>query len=311
MSLEALREEWIRERPRYDAFVTVIRETLEQTFRAQGIPCSVFARAKEIDSLVKKAILKNYTLEQIGDRAGARVIITYPDHVPQSDQLIERVFQIHERDDKAEQLGERKLGYLGIHYSVSLHSGQEQGFEGIRCEVQLHTKAQNLWSDTAHNLAYKPAAPVPAKIRRAMYRLIALVELFDDQIATARQVIRQQPGFHAAQTLDQLEKYYYRLTAKPHNRELSLYILDCIDRIISEDFSEMIAAFVTAHDVKLREIFTDYRDDQRCTPLLFQPESLFLFWALEQDPYRLKDEWNQKFPPELLEGLATVWGTRI
>ncbi len=313
MTLDNLREEWIGQRPRYETFARHIQEILTRDLQKHCIRGIVTSRAKEIDSLVKKAIVGGYNLDQISDKAGARIVLTYPDQVSQADSLIAELLMVHERDDKAEKLGESQLGYLGIHYAVSLRPDQAGEYTDLRCEVQLHTRAQNLWSDTAHDLAYKPASPLPTKIGRAIYRLIALIELFDDQIANARAAILKQPGFREALILELLEKHYYRLTAKLYRRELSLHILGCLAALIPEPalLAETTAAFVADKDEKLRFIYEQYRDDQRCSPLLFQPEALLIFPLLEHDRHRLKDTWDRVLAPELLEDLAAVWGVSL
>jgi len=67
--------------------------------------------------------------------------------------------------------------------------------------------------------------------------------------------------------------------------------------------------FVEHNREKLEEIFRDYAEDERCNPLLFQPETLLVFERLDKDPFRLKEVWARALPLELLESLAAIWGT--
>ena len=68
--------------------------------------------------------------------------------------------------------------------------------------------------------------------------------------------------------------------------------------------------FVDRNEGKLERIYHDYADDDR-NPLLFQPESLIVFERLEADQFRLKEVWASVLPLELLQSLATIWGSPI
>ena len=76
-------------------------------------------------------------------------------------------------------------------------------------------------------------------------------------------------------------------------------------------FGTWLDAFVDKNKSKLATIFRNYSEDDRCSPLLFQPESLLIFELLEDKPFLLKDTWCKVFPFVYLEELASVWGKQI
>lgn len=114
--------------------------------RQQKLICSIEARAKEIDSFVKKALLKSYTYNQIKDKAGVRLIVTYEEDLPAIEEIIKSAFDVIKHDSKLDNLNSNELGYIGIHFEVSLsHSSIEpipEQYNDMICEIQLHTQAK-------------------------------------------------------------------------------------------------------------------------------------------------------------------------
>jgi hypothetical protein len=115
--------------------------------------------------------------------------------------------------------------------------------------------------------------------------------------------------------LNQVERNFLRFTAKTFDRELSLDIIPRLLPLFSaeelEGFGSLLDDFVKHNREKLEEIFRDYAQDERCNPLLFQPETLLVFERLDKDPFRLKELWARALPAELLESLAAIWGTAL
>ncbi|MGD9116488.1 MAG: RelA/SpoT domain-containing protein [Dehalococcoidia bacterium] len=319
MELEALRERWIAERGLYKDFSEYVKSILEAETRRRGIACIVSARAKEVASLLKKALRKRYTnpYDEIFDKAGVRVVLTYYDQLDNVEKIIRGLFNVLKYENKIVGLDYDQLGYLGIHFRVTLQNKESHAerFHGLICEIQLHTRAQNLWADVSHELMYKPLQTPPVEIKRAIYRLMSLVEIFDQEIAQARSTILELPGFQEAGILDQVEKNFLQFTVRTFDRKLSLAIIPKLLPLFSveelEGFGSLLDDFVEHNQGKLEDIFRDYAQDERCNPLLFQPETLLVFERLDKDPFRLKHLWADALPVELLESLAIIWGKAI
>jgi ppGpp synthetase/RelA/SpoT-type nucleotidyltranferase len=318
MTLEEFRTRWIAERPMYQAFAACVQDKLRGELKNAGILCEVSARAKEVSSLLTKVIRKDYTeYEQVTDKAGIRIIAGFPDCSDAIDAAIRATCDVQKYEDKGLALAPDQFGYSGKHYEVVLRreDSAESRLHGLSCEVQVHTRAQNLWSDVAHELTYKPALPPPEKIQRSINRLVALVELFDEQLIAVQSDLRTLPDFQEAAVLYELEKSYYHFVARRYDRELSLKILAALIALFSSDelgrYSAIVEDFVTRNHDKFAEIFAQYANDDRCSPLLFQPECIAIFERLEKDPFQLKAEWDRKLPPEFLNELATIWGVAV
>lgn len=318
---ETLRERYSKERPLYEKFAGYIQELLESKIRQQGIACTIQARAKEIDSFLKKALRKKYTspFDEIRDKAGVRVIFTYHDNLNDMEEIIKQHFTVHKHENKKLSLDYDQLGYLGIHFEVSLLDAllkpEQQMYREMICEIQLHTHAQNLWANISHEFIYKPSQSPPDEIKRNLYRLVALVEIFDNEVRNAKHVMSTLVSSQEVEILNQLEKQFYHFITRPFDRELSLEIITKLQRLFEpseiSDFSTLLKRFVSKNEEKINEIFKDYSNDKRCNPLLFQPESLLIFERLEKDKFCLKEVWMQALPLPLLESLATIWGTTV
>jgi ppGpp synthetase/RelA/SpoT-type nucleotidyltranferase len=287
---------------------------------AQGLETIVSWRAKKVDSFVKKALRRGYAdpIEQIGDKAGGRVIVHYLADVPTVERLVRDVCQVDRRESKLDALSYDELGYLGVHYDVrpkpeTVATATTPGLERRRAEIQIHTKAQSAWAVVSHELLYKSAVQAPDDLRRDVMRLVALVELFDAEVARFRQAVESHPDFSEMTVIKPLDDAIVRFTGRRPDPGLSVLSIPAVVRLYAEPpedvFAAVIEPFLHAESGRLSAIFERYRDDERANPLLFQPEALLIFERLEHDRDRLKASWPvDKLPLELLESMAAIWG---
>ena len=269
-----------------------------------------------MSSFLKKALKGKYEdpFSQIKDKAGVRVITHYPWDMARIEQLVRGSFIICEDEDKRTSGSFQTLGYRGTHFEVKLSSGPAE-LCGLSCEVQVLTRAESLWADTAHYLSYKPAQPPSDHVQRAIYRLIALVEIFDSEVERAYDAIRSDKGYEEARLLHVLEQYYYQFAAKQGDHELSLEVLSILSRAqrpeLLETFESSVEDFVTRNRDKLVEFYERHREDDRANPFIWQPEVILILLQLESDSFILKEAWQEVFPLELLISLADAWGAAI
>lgn len=318
--METLRELWANDRPRYEALCTHVRNTLRPAIWNRGISCEIQTRTKEPDSLLKKALRKDYDepYEGIRDKAGARLVCTYRSALTELEDIVREHFEVCGYENKTTNLGYDRLGYPGIHIEITaLQNAVEASPEiaGLVCEIQLLTRAQSLWADISHQLAYKPAQDPPDEIKRAINVQGALIELFDNEMERTRHEVLNLKGFQEAKMLEALDRHFFRFAAERYDKELSLYVLDRLIPLFSPDeiqrFEPLLCSFVSKRQDTLSTVFKDYADDDRRSPLLFQPESIVIFMCLERDRFNLKRIWGEFLPLEVLQGLADVWGMDI
>jgi ppGpp synthetase/RelA/SpoT-type nucleotidyltranferase len=316
--LEMLRQRYLAERPAYAALAEDVAGRLRAATRRNGLICEVEGRAKEVASLLKKALRKDYASpwDEIHDKAAARVVTVYGSQVDEAEDLVRELFVVHHHEDKRHSLAPDTLSYLGVHFEVSLPPDGTgvAGGEGRLCEVQIHTRAQNLWATVSHELLYKPAQAPPGEVTRSIYRLMALLELFDGEVARDRQQIQDHPGYEEARMLDTLERQFYALAGRRADIELSRHVVSALAAALTSEeavgYASTLSSFVEGNREKLIEIFTEYADDDR-NPLLSQPECLLVFERLSVDPFRLAHVWDECLPPALLRSLSSIWGAPV
>lgn len=259
---------------------------------------SISGRVKKTGSMLRK-VLKNpgdyqEPMREIPDKVGVRIDVLY---APDATRLVEAIKEETEAfrllkppDVKIESLGHDQLGYLGIHCDVlpsALPDGLPEEFAG--CEIQVRTFAQAAWAMASHDLVYKLEMEVPAPIKRQVHRLMALVELFDDEVGRARSAIVTQPGYPTARVIDLLEGHLVKFAAPSRDAELSQIVVSALLDAFAEDEIEALDhdlnAWIEDRAPKLGEIYERYSDDGR-HPILHQPEALLVFHELDRGPAR-------------------------
>lgn len=320
---KAIAETYEVRRPDYEELAELIGEALRNDLKAHGLEVVVEWRAKETVSFVKKALRKSYAdpMNEIGDKAGVRVIVHYLDDVPAVEDSVKRICEILAREKKVDAMAYDQLGYLGVHLQVRpntelVQQSANDGLVGLQAELQVHTKAQSAWAVVSHQLLYKTPLELPEEIKRGVTRLVALVELFDAEIQRFRKAIEEDPDLQEMAAVNALDDHIIRYTARRPDRALSALCVPPLVRLYEGTPDQVVPGqvepFLTANAWKLEEIYERYRDDARANPLLFQPEALLIFERLDNDPDHLRDAWPVRaLPLELLEELATIWGAEV
>jgi len=315
-NIEELRSRYIAERESYEHLSGLVEERLKSLTRTAGIPCGIHSRAKEVSSFLKKVLKGKYSnpYDEIKDKAGVRVVAHYPWDVKGIEELIQQEFIVVHYEDKRAALPFQMLDYRGTHYEIKYREELSESRDLI-CEIQVLTRAESLWADTAHYLSYKPVQPPSYRVQRAVYRLIALIEIFDSEMEHAYNALRSDAGYEEASLLLVLEQHYLQFAAKQGDRELSLRMLSLLREVVHasvlEQFESSMQDYVSANKDKLVEFYERYQEDDSANPLIWQPETLLVFFQLEADPFKLRDVWQDEFPDELLVSLSNTWGAPI
>lgn len=318
-------EAYEAERPRFEALVGCIQVALEDELLSRGVHFELQGRTKEVMSFAKKALREGYAdpLREVADKAGLRVIVPYLQDVPRVEEAVLAVCQIVQREQKLDALEYDRLGYLGVHLEVRAKAeifvsqpdfGIDQSeLSDLSAEIQIHSKAQSAWAVVSHDLLYKPPVECPEGAKRAITRLVALVELFDGEVNRLRNMIEHDPSYEEMAVASEIDDLLIRFTSKRPDRKLSaLSIPDLIplyDCAYDEIVDLYIKPYVDANEEKLASIYAAYKGDARANPLLFQPEALVIFERLATNRDQLREAWPvDRLEIELLEGMATVVG---
>ncbi|TWC00226.1 ppGpp synthetase/RelA/SpoT-type nucleotidyltransferase [Bradyrhizobium macuxiense] len=182
--VEAARAAYAQVQPLYARLASEIRDILEVKLAAAGLTLvSLTFRIKTPDSFAAKVARKRYTnpASQMTDLAGVRVVSAYESELAQIAEVIEAVFDVRERVDKARDLGADKMGYNGKAYIVRLGpryaGGRYEGITDIDCEIQVRTFLQDAWAIINHQLVYKNEESTPQRLRRDLNNVASLLEI--------------------------------------------------------------------------------------------------------------------------------------
>lgn len=312
-------------RPRFEALAERIEAALERDLGSAGVYSEVSSRAKEVRSFVKKALRDGYTdpIAEIGDKAGVRVIVPYIEDVARVEAVVEALCRVDDREQKLDALAYDQLGYLGVHLDLrplpDLLAGQPDlgpdslDLENLHAELQIHSKAQSAWAVVSHDLLYKPPVESPEEAKRAITRLVALVELFDGEVDRLRKLIASDPDYAEMTVAAELDDRLLHFTPRSPDRKLSILSVPFLVHLYgcppTEVISTHIDPYLEANQQKLQDIYEAYADDETANPLLTQPEAFLIFERLQNDRDRLKENWPvDSLGLELLEGMALIAG---
>jgi ppGpp synthetase/RelA/SpoT-type nucleotidyltranferase len=319
---EEVRAAYIKERPIYQELCGTGKNLLETGLRETGVRGEVDGRVKDLVSYLRKMLRKPEYLSgerPIQDKAGLRIVLPYFDEEEAARAVIERFFEVDEREETVERLGADRLGYLAVHYIVRireefLDEEKQTLFEGLQMEIQVGSIAQRAWAEVSHELIYKGAVDVPVAYQRIVNRLVALMEVFDSEVARAREAIAQLPGFEVAPLISELDRELLRFTSKVPDRGLSQLIVPPLAALYGEDpgaASAKIQSWFTEKRDQIGELYENYEGDFEVNPLFYQPEAFLIFERADNDPTGLKSAWPEEIPRELLVSLTELWGNPV
>lgn len=126
---------------------------------------------------------------EITDFSGVRIVTYLKSDIPLIKDVVEKLFFIDAKNsgDKIESLSENEVGYLSMHYVVSLkeYSYETNKYKGFKCEVQIRTVLQDAWSQIFHDRQYKAGyngLSPSYELKRKTNLVAGSLELIDEQI---------------------------------------------------------------------------------------------------------------------------------
>ena len=188
-----LHNEYIYSGPMLSRLQRVMVDQLEHVVEACGLTLGVpiESRVKTWNSIAEKLERKGLTpknLRQITDLVGIRIIFLFQRDLDIFHTTLGGTFELLSAEDTSERLSDAQFGYKSRHYMIKLPESWEAipSFNGLtrqRVEVQVRTLAQHIWAAASHKLQYKHEDSVPPPLRRSIYRVSALLETVDLELA--------------------------------------------------------------------------------------------------------------------------------
>ncbi|MET8647676.1 hypothetical protein [Streptomyces sp. NPDC004675] len=315
-----------QERPAIEEAVELTAAYIRRRAARAHLSCQVSARAKEVSSFIKKAYRKReYTdpWNEITDKAGIRIVVPYSGLLDKTLELIDSSCAVIRVEDDREKPGfEERLQYPRLHVQIQAR-GEGMNPDGVpyECEVQIRTEAADVWARMSHSLMYKPASTtdIPSDVRRSLYRLIALVELYDSEVERGVKALAAHPDFSRNnRLLTEAERIYQTFSSHPYDRQLSEDVVDVLVDAVGDDptYADRLVEFAEEHRSRIERAYEQYGPSSEQFLehgrylLASQPESLIIFERLVNARYDLQAIWEGNLEDRLLTDMARIWQVR-
>jgi putative GTP pyrophosphokinase len=315
----------MEERPLYEAFGRLVAQRLSSSLKPLGVWFHVDSRAKSIDSLVKKLLIKrHHTFESLPDKVGARVTLRYRIDVDKVVEKVRTLFDSNEPEDKEKLLGIDRVGYLSVHLdNVRLHQNDGDATQfppsTFWVELQVRTLAQHLWSEMSHDSVYKNQemiAQLDPDVRRRVSLMAGQIEIADREFDRLNMELSAQTTFRL---LHVLEQHYYTVASRRPNLELSVEVLDVLMPLVPQKdigaFATELDEFLAAKHSVIEQVYEKARElgteDAETPAFLFQPEILLIYNLLTAARDKTRKVWNENYPDRELERIANAFGVSL
>jgi putative GTP pyrophosphokinase len=181
MDIEKIRNEYIGKLKKIDFLIDQVKFVLNQGIDRNKIKIhSITDRIKSIDSFLKKMRRENIEdpFNDIHDLIGLRVICLFLSDLELVGAIIEKEFNIFQKDDKVNNGSEETPGYTSIRYTAklkeSIHFAEYKDLNNYPFEIQVRTIVQDAWASTSHYLRDKQDSSLSPSLKedyRALSRL--------------------------------------------------------------------------------------------------------------------------------------------
>jgi ppGpp synthetase/RelA/SpoT-type nucleotidyltranferase len=315
---DALIQRFVEYRPRLNDAAGDVEQVLKELLAGASIHATVSSRVKDVESFRGKVALRTDYVDpwaQITDKVGVRAIVHRTSHVDDIHRLIaeDGRLEIYDVTDKRGILDDNVLGYSGLH--LDLYAPTRPGdTDRVPVELQIRTIAQHAWSEVSHKLLYKPQADLDPEDRRAIWRLVALVEVFDGEVARVMEKLPEgapiDPGavrLSAAAFYEIIAAQYSRFESYAGQRDLTGLVAPALlDALSDEDHAPYAAvtnAWVSEQLDSLKDLYSRFGPGSSMATvsdyvLWSQPESIAILEGLAHRPWALVAAWRRHSLPD-------------
>jgi putative GTP pyrophosphokinase len=168
-------------------------ENLRQEAELTGVRnpyATIQNRIKSYDSVAEKIARRDMNfdkaaLRQLHDIAGIRIITLYKDDIYRIRDALVRQPSIELLEERDYVANPKENGYRSLHLIVSVHVYFRETTRSVPVEIQIRTKAMDLWASIEHDCNYKNDTPCPAA-PDTFAKLARILEDFDSNAIDIR-----------------------------------------------------------------------------------------------------------------------------
>lgn len=113
--------------------------------------------------------------------------------------------------------------------------------------------------------------------------------------------------------LSALEKSFFKLVGWDYDKELSIELIGHLKNLYGDTQSAIgtINSFIDRNSEKIEEVYRRYKKENDHPILLYQPEAFIIFERLDNDEFKLKRVWTEKYDFDTLQDIARCWGKAL
>lgn len=198
-------------------------------------------------------------------------------------------------DDKELTRDPKSLKYSGLHAQVLLPGRLNHRGDPISCEVQIRTAAEHTWAETEHKYIYKGPAEIPNPTRRTFARLLALVELMDQELDRGVTGVSTLESYALLRLSHFLESEFRKVYDGPFSTVLTHHAVADVSGLGLYDVTGLITLVREYASTKMpavRQLLIDHGPlspsfDVDSDSLVTQPELLLYLALLDDNPHGL------------------------
>jgi putative GTP pyrophosphokinase len=160
------------------------------------IEAFVSGRAKEVRSVEQKLRMRDRAepgrdagFEDLPDLIGVRIVVRLGSEIDVVAEELHRLLVVDKDVDVRDERGrEETPGYRGRHFDVRARpdSGLPELLATQPAEIQVRTRAADVWASVEHELRYKGGAELPAARSRQFVLAASLLELAERELEDLR-----------------------------------------------------------------------------------------------------------------------------
>jgi len=323
-NVQSIRDQWEIEEPKYIKLGEKIVDFLKTSLSKYEMLPDITYRTKKLLSIIKKIKKKEkekpYSLADLTDKLGVRIICPFLNDLGIVDKFINEKFKIIKAEKKKDKINFDKLDYQSNHYDVSIKCSLPEfanhtQFQDMIFEIQVRTLNQHTWANSAHTLYYKQDIDISDEMKRKIYRLLSIYEIADEEFALVNEVLQKQPDNFLYTILRKLEGKIYKYAKDDFDREMSIENI----RILCDFFTSKekdiikhnIEDFIEENNEKIESIFNTPKSIFYENLFLTQPEIFLIWFGLEKFEFSITDKWSEHFDEFELEQIKSIWGCKI
>ena len=195
---EELEKEYEERKVLYECGLRAVRTHIEnarnimETGEERNVYGTIEARIKSFSSIMEKCDRKGYDskdiqsiIDHVHDIAGIRIVTLFEDDCYRICEAIKSHPEIEVREEKDYIKEPKDNGYRSLHLIVASRIYYKGQTKSVPVEIQIRTKAMDLWASVEHYCFYKKGSP-STEAPEMFSKIAKILDKFDNEAIRLR-----------------------------------------------------------------------------------------------------------------------------